>query len=315
MKKITICGGDSLKNISKLIFTLTILLFILSANTFSQIQEINVLIPFGPSIIPFAPLMSSNNQVDIKINFIIWRTIDELAIKVKDGNFDILISPFVTLVNLQNKGIIKARHLATFNWASFYLVTNKNKKDFVGENIYIAQKGSTQDIIFSIYLQEKNLKDKVHIYYSTPQEITTLFIAKKINYALLPEPYVSMCLSEGGSIILDIQRVYRDFNKAHLPITSIGINEKIRKDLVIKIDRIFRDNFKKLHDNPDPFIEKASSILKIDKNIINLSFKRHSFRYQGNSAKKDLLTFLNFILEKTPQVIDNKLPNEEFFKI
>uniref|UniRef100_A0A7C3WXV6 DUF3834 domain-containing protein n=1 Tax=Dictyoglomus turgidum TaxID=513050 RepID=A0A7C3WXV6_9BACT len=304
-----------MKKLFKSTILFLILLLLFTINTFSQAQEINVLIPFGPSIIPFAPLMSSNDQADIKFNFVIWRNIDELAIKVKDGNFDVLISPFVTLVNLQNKGIIKARHLATFNWASFYLVTNKNKRDFTGEAIYIAQKGSTQDIIFSIYLQERNLKDKVSIYYSTPQEITTLFIAKKINYALLPEPYVSMCLSEGGTIILDIQKVYRDFNKAYLPITSIGVNEKLKKDLVMRIDRIFRDNFKKLYDNPEPFVEKASSILKIDKNIINLSLKRLSFRYQGNSAKKDLMTFLNFILEKSPQVIDNKLPNEEFFKI
>lgn len=280
--------------------------------SFSQSKKIEVLIPLGPTVIPFSPLFEENSN----FNFTIWRTIDELVIKVKDNRYDLIIAPFITLVNLYNKGL-NIKHLATFNFASFYLVSNKAKNfnELIGDSLYIAQKGSTQDIIFNIYLQEKNLKDKIRLYYSTPQEISSLYIAGKINNALLPEPFVSMCINNKGKIILDIQKVYREISKnTYLPITSIAIRGDLSKSEIQKIDKIFREIFKKLNQNPEPNIEKASEILKLDKAIIRASLKRLAFIYQRISIKKDLIAFLEFIKAKAPQLIES-IPDEKFFNL
>lgn len=280
--------------------------------SFSQSKKIEVLIPLGPTVIPFSSLFEENSD----FNFTIWRTIDELVIKVKDNRYDLIIAPFITLVNLYNKGL-NIKHLATFNFASFYLVSNKAKNfnELIGDSLYIAQKGSTQDIIFNIYLQEKNLKDKIRLYYSTPQEISSLYIAGKINNALLPEPFVSMCINNKGKIILDIQKVYREISKnTYLPITSIAIRGDLSKSEIQKIDKIFRETFKKLNQNPELNIEKASEILKLDKAIIRASLKRLAFIYQRISIKKDLIAFLEFIKGKAPQLIES-IPDEKFFNL
>lgn len=310
MKKITIYGGEKLK---KLISLILITILLLTGIGFTQsVKKIEVLIPLGPSIIPFAPLIFDNPN----FNFTIWRTIDELTIKARDDKYDVIIAPFVTLVNLYNKGV-NIKYLATFNFSAFYLISDKVKKleDLKGDTVYIAQKGSTQDIIFNIFLQEKDLKDKVTIYYSTPQEITSLYIAGKINNALLPEPYVSMGLEKKGRIILDIQKVYREISKGkYLPITSIVIRGNMNKNEIQRIDGLFRENFKNFNINPEPYIEKASEILKLEPKIIRSSLKRLAFRYQGVSLKADLLNFLEFLNEKSPQLIGN-IPDEKFFKL
>ncbi len=295
----------------KKIFILIMLTtFIIINPIFSQNKKIEVLVPLGPTIIPFSTMISEYPD----FNFTIWRTLDELVVKTRDNKYDVIIAPFTTLVNLYNKGV-NIKYLSTFNFASFYLVSNKAKKfdETIGDNIYIAHKGSTQDIIFNIYLQEKNLKDKINLYYSTPQEITSLFTARKINNALLPEPYVSMCVNNGGRIILDIQRVYREISKGRLlPITSIAVRGNMDKKEAQKIDSIFRENFKKFSQDPKDYIEKASEILKLDRKIIELSLKRLSFLYQGISIKNELIKYLEFIYEKAPQTIGN-IPDEKFF--
>lgn len=295
----------------KKVFILIILALLIIMNPiFSQNKKIEVLIPLGPTIIPFSTMISENSD----FNFTIWRTLDELVVKARDNKYDVIIAPFTTLVNLYNKGV-NIKYLSTFNFASFYLISNKAKRfnEIIGDNIYIAQKGSTQDIIFNIYLQERNLKDKINLYYSTPQEIISLFIAGKIENALLPEPYVSMGVNNGGRIILDIQRVYREISKGRfLPITSIAVRGNMDKKEAQKIDSIFRENFKKFSQDPKDYIEKASEILKLDKKIIELSLKRLSFLYQGISIKNELIKYLEFIYEKAPQTIGN-IPDEKFF--
>lgn len=269
----------------KKVFILIMLALLIIMNPiFSQNKKIEVLIPLGPTIIPFSTMISENPD----FNFTIWRTLDELVVKARDNKYDVIIAPFTTLVNLYNKGV-NIKYLSTFNFASFYLISNKAKRfnEIIGDNLYIAQKGSTQDIIFNIYLQERNLKDKINLYYSTPQEITSLFIAGKVNNALLPEPYVSMGVNNGGRIILDIQRVYREISKGRfLPITSIAVRGNIDKKEAQKIDSIFRENFKKFSQDPKDYIEKASEILKLDKKIIELSLKRLSFLLSRNFNKK-----------------------------
>jgi len=296
----------------KKVFILIMLALLIIMNPiFSQNKKIEVLIPLGPTIIPFSTMISENPD----FNFTIWRTLDELVVKARDNKYDVIIAPFTTLVNLYNKGV-NIKYLSTFNFASFYLISNKAKRfnEIIGDNLYIAQKGSTQDIIFNIYLQERNLKDKINLYYSTPQEITSLFIAGKVNNALLPEPYVSMGVNN-GRIILDIQRVYREISKGRfLPITSIAVRGNIDKKEAQKIDSIFRENFKKFSQDPKDYIEKASEILKLDKKIIELSLKRLSFLYQGISIKNELIKYLEFIYEKNPQTIGN-IPDEKFFTL
>lgn len=301
-----------MKKIISLILTIILLIANTSISFTQNAKKIEVLIPLGPSIIPFAPLISENQN----FNFTIWRTIDELTLKSRDDKYDVIIAPFITLVNLYNKGI-NIKYLATFNFSAFYLISDKIKKleELKGETVYIAQKGSTQDVILNIYLQEKDLKDKVTIYYSTPQELTSLYIAGKINNVLLPEPYVSMCLDKKGKIILDIQKIYREISKGkYLPITSIAVRDNLSKNDIQKIDKLFRENFKNFSMNPEPYIEKASEILKSDSKIIRSSLKRLAFRYQGISSKTDLITFLEFINEKAPQLIGN-IPDEKFFKL
>lgn len=279
-------------------------------------SRVEILVPLGPSVIPFSTMMPSFSNKDLEVNFTIWRNLDELVLRIRDKNFDLVIAPFITLVNLYNKGI-DMRYFATFNWASFYLVSRENLRrieDLKGKTVYIAQRGSTQDVIFNIFLQEKGLKDKVNIYYSSPQEISSLFIANKIYYALLPEPFVSLCESVGGKIVLDLQKVYRELVGNHpLPITSICVRPNLDKKTLLLIDRLFREQFSLLRQGTAPFIDKSSEILKIDRNVLIPALKRLTFRYRSFSSKNEILPFLRFILDKEPNLIDGKLPKDEFY--
>lgn len=297
--------------------TLFLIIFTISSQSMLYAKSrIDVLIPLGPSVIPFSTMMPSFSDKGLELNFTIWRSIDELVLRIRDKNYDLIIAPLLTLVNLYNKGM-EIRYFATFNWASFYLVSREKLRkleDLKGRTVYIAQKGSTQDIIFNIFLQEKGLKDTVNIYYSSPQEISSLFIANKIYYALLPEPFVSLCESSGGKIVLDLQRVYRELVGNHpLPITSICVRPSLDKKTLLLIDGLFREQFSLLRQDSSPFVDKSSEILKIDRNVLILALKRLMFRYRSFSSKNEILPFLRFIFDKESNLIDGKLPKDEFY--
>ncbi|PMQ02076.1 MAG: hypothetical protein CBR30_03220 [Dictyoglomus sp. NZ13-RE01] len=293
------------------------LLFLLAFNpSFSKSKtKIEILIPLGPTVIPFSTMIPQYSSQDLDMNFTIWRNIDELVIRVKENKYDVIIAPFITLVNLYNKGV-KIKHLSTFNWASFYLVSKKpirNLNELAGKEVYIAQRGSTQDVIFNIYLNEKGLRDKINIFYGSPQEITALFSVGKIDLALLPEPFVTFCIFNNGRIVLDLQKAYKSITGKNLPITSIFVRSDLDKKTVENIDKIFRENFKNFAKNKDLYCEKSSTILNLDYKIVKEALKRLSFIYLGISAKKDLSTFIQFIYEKEPELIGGKLPEELIF--
>lgn len=313
-----------MKNRNFYIKLIVLFLTIASLTTFSENlcysktkTRLEVLLPYGPTVIPFSVMMPVYTKNDIEFNFNAWKNIDELVVKAAEKKFDVLIGPLVTIVNLYNRGI-DLKYLATFNWASFYLVSKepvRRIEALKGNTIYIAQKGSTQDVIFNIYLSKKGLNDRITVYYASPQEISTLFIAGKIQHALLPEPFVTLCESKGGFISLDVQRLYRELVGSYqLPITSVAVRGDLDKDIILGIDRIFRGNFNLFGKSSTPFVERGSIFLNLDRAILSKSLKRLSFRYLSGSSRRDVERFLRFILEKEPRLINGKIPGEEFYQ-
>lgn len=122
---------------------------------------------------------------------------------------------------IKSKGALKI--IAGATNAGAVLVVQKDSNidkvtDLAGKNIAVPQFGNTQDLSLRQLLQQANLKtiDKggnVEVLQIKNPDILSLFSQKKLDAALVPEPWGARLVKEAnGKILLDWNQVWRNGN-------------------------------------------------------------------------------------------------------
>jgi NitT/TauT family transport system substrate-binding protein len=297
---------------------IVILIFLISIFSFS-ITFIN---PFGPTIIPISPMLEGIVKGYVNLNIILWKNPDEAIARIVSGEAKFAVLPITTAANLYSKGI-DIKLVGVHEWKVFYLVSKQELKDLSilkGKTVYSAHgRGQTVDVLLRYLLVLNGLEpDKdVQFVYAPPQEVVALFKAGKVDFAALPEPFVSMCLTSGGKIILDFQEEWNKISgsKNGIPVAGLFVLGEIAtyKNLIEDVEKTFENSINWSNENLDKALEITSKYLTIPIPILKESMKRTEFRYVPISkCKNDVELFISKMNELYPEGLP-KIPDDGFY--
>lgn len=297
---------------------IVILIFLISIFSFS-ITFIN---PFGPTIIPISPMLDGIVKGYVSLNIILWKNPDEAIARIVSGEAKFAVLPITTAANLYSKGI-DIKLVGVHEWKVFYLVSKQELKDLSilkGKTVYSAHgRGQTVDVLLRYLLVLNGLEpDKdVQFVYAPPQEVVALFKAGKVDFAALPEPFVSMCLTSGGKIILDFQEEWNKISgsKNGIPVAGLFVLGEIAtyKNLIEDVEKTFENSINWSNENLDKALEITSKYLTIPIPILKESMKRTEFRYVPISkCKNDVELFISKMNELYPEGLP-KIPDDGFY--
>ncbi len=291
-----------------------------------EVKQVTLLNPEGPTVIPVAGIAGAQVHGDIAVNLQYWKTNDEAIALLTSGKADFIVLPIATAANIYARGV-KIALLGVHEWKVFYMVASPQSayegwQSLKGKQIYIpVGKGNTVDVLLRSALTQTGLvpDQDVIIVYSPPQEIVQLFKAGKIEYAALPEPFVTLAAQGGnGKIVADFQKYWAELNagSARLPIAGLFVKQDFRAKYpqeTAEVARIFAQSTEWSDQNRDQALTLSAEILPIPVPVMKEALTRIDFTYIPiEECRPEVDGFLKKMQELYPEGI-KEIPDAGFY--
>jgi len=300
-------------------------LLVLSTIVFSQGVFIN---PMGPTLLPAAGMFSGEIALNEKLELKIWKTPDEAVAMISSGQANMALLPVSLGATLYNKGI-PIKLVAMSTWKAFYLVGTKydvsSIKDLRGKEIYTSfGPGQTGDVIMRYFFKKYDLKigKDVVIKYANNPEIVALMASGKIEYALLPEPFVSLALFKvkNSKILVDIQEEWAKtlgLKKERIPISGIFARDDFLKNypqVFEKFMEAYEKSLNWLFENEDKATEYVSKVMgNFPVKVLKDAMKNSLFEFiSSKNCKEEVKLYFNELTKVEPKLLGG-IPDESFF--
>lgn len=282
--------------------------------------------PLGPLVIPISGITSGQVKGSVPIEVQNWKTIDEVTGLLSGNDVPFAVLPITTAANLQASGVDLVL-AGVHEWKVFYLIASQNVSfsdwnSLSGKTIYTPEaKGQTVDTLTRYALIQAGIRpdDEVHFVYAPAQEIAALFKEGKVDFAALPEPYVSLALSgNGGKMVLDYQEYWSEESGATdgIPVAGLFVKKafyQAHPDIVADVAKTFADSIQWANSNPDDALQASSSILTFPNAVMKTALQRMKFEYiPAAQCKQEVLEFLTKMRNTDPEGI-KAIPADDFF--
>ena len=189
-----------------------------NSTTSQQTQKFKIKVAAlkGPTGIGMVKLMEDNkSDYDISI----YNSPDQIVSKIVSGEVDIAAVPSNLAAVLYNKTNGKVKLAGINTLGMLYIVENgnsiKNIKDLKGKTIYSSGKGAVPEFALNYILKANGIDpDKdVKIEYKTDHsEVASAIAAKKIDIAVLPEPFVTTTQMKDKNLHISLD-LTKEWNK------------------------------------------------------------------------------------------------------
>lgn len=297
-----------------------------TATELPEISSVTLINPAGPLVIPASGMSSGQVEGNVTIDVQYWKTLDEATGLLAGNDTPFAVLPITTAANLKANGIDLVL-LGVHEWKAFYLIASQDESfsdwsSLVGKTIYSPEaKGQTVDTLTRYALIKEGITpdEDVTFVYAPGQEIVTLFKEGEVEYAALPEPYVSLALSGGnGQIVMDYQEYWaQESDSAEgIPIAGLFVLREFYEDypdITEEVEQIFTDSIEWANDYPEDAIEASSSVLTIASDILLSALERLKFEYiPASQCKQEVLDFLTTMQDTYPEGI-TAIPSDDFF--
>ena len=213
---------------------LLILFILLSLNIFAD--SIRVIVPDGLPALSIVNMVSTTKEIDgKKIDYKVEKLSDALVVDMLRREGDIAVVPSNFSAQLYNKNL-DYKILGTVGWGSFYVVSRDNIKsleELKGKEVYTFGKGLTPDIIFQSILEKKGIdkKDIKINYLSNGNEVASLYLGKKVDTIVIPEPMLSKVLSKSlsSNIVANLNDEWKNIIESDLgyPQSTLVVKEEV----------------------------------------------------------------------------------------
>lgn len=290
------------------------------------IEEIKLINPLGPAVIPVAGMESGTIGGDLDLRIQYWNTIDEAIGLLSSGAAHFAVLPVSNGANIYASGIDIVL-LGVHEWKVFYLLASDGAdfqgwQSLQGHTVYTpTARGQTVDIITRYALTQNNINPDVEVgfAYAPPQEIVALFKEGKIDYAALPEPFVSLALASGkGKVVLDYQDFWSQISGTELGIPIAGLF--VQKDFLLKypqqtqkVAALLAESTTWANENPDLAVEASSEVLPLPAPVMQAALQRIKFDYiTAAKSEAEVIRFLEIMQESYPEGV-KKIPDSGFF--
>jgi len=291
------------------------------------VTEVTVLNPIGPIVFPAAGL--AGNKVDtgkLNVKLQYWKTGDEAVGLLAANKADFAVLPVVTGANVNASGM-DLTLLGVHEWKVFYMIAAPGNQftswqDLKGKQVYIpVGKGSTIDLLLNAGLEKNGLKPNVDtkIAAAEPQEIVALFKSGKVQYAALPEPFVTLATQGGkGQIVLDFQKYWAELSggPARMPVAGLFVKRDFMKKHPVETAQVaaaFKKSTAWSLQNVDEALSISAKTLPMPAPVMKTALTRLEFSYiDTKSCEPEVKTFLTQMQKLYPEGLKT-LPNEEFY--
>lgn len=296
-----------------------------STATSTQKDKIKIAVLKGPTGMGMAKLMENKNDYDITI----YNSADQIVSKIVNGELDGAAVPsnLASILYNKTKGQVKLVGINTLG--VLYIVENgdtvNSMADLNGKTIYSSGKGSTPEYALNYILKENGLepgKDVTIDYKMDHSDLSAAVASKKVNLAVLPEPFVTTTKMKDNNLRVPID-LTKEWDKA-----SQGQSKLIMGTLVFRksfIDKRGKDlnNFLGKYKQSVDFVnknkEEAGKLIAKEGIIPNAKVaemtipKSNIVFISAKDGKQALQKFYEVLNENNPKSIGGKVPDENFY--
>lgn len=289
---------------------LFILILLLTGCRFSSDKEIRAVVLRGPSVVAFArwleePPVIGGKRVAVRVA----DSPDIVQAALIKGEAEIAVLPTISAANLYNKGV-RLEMAGCPIWGTLYLVGRNGATDSA---IHVFGRGTTPDILTRHYLSSEGQQPPLNYVFQTAGEITQGLMAKKINRAVVSEPFLSVALRKDTTL-----RIIADLNRTGT--SEMGFAQTaivITPDMPAPrdtLDSLLAESCRFANERP----EEAIRILEDRKlfapgMLAPEAIRRCRLDYKSSQeARAEIDTFLRLILQYEPKAIGGQLPDARF---
>ncbi len=288
--------------------------------------QVTILNPTGPTVIPVAGIQSDNIVGEIDVNVQYWNNMDEITAALAKDEAQFVIMPVTTGANLYNQGM-DIQLVGVHTWKLFYMVSNDvdefdSWEALAGKEIYTpVGKGQTVDVIMRTAFHNAGLDPEtdVSIVYAPPQEIVALFKEGKIEYAALPEPFVTLATQgDSGSVILDFQEYWGELTglKNRFPITGVFVAKDFYEEnpqAAEEVIKLISESVSWANTNTSEAVAASSEVLPLPEPAVLLALERIDFTFvPASECQEEVNSFFEKTKEFYPEASD--VPDAGFYR-
>lgn len=274
------------------------------------------------------PTIKPNLNLGDSVFYKIEKSSDELYSKLQKEEIEIAAIPTEMAARLYNEGA--KYQIAAINTSGFMYVLSSGVSiddwsDLKGQEVSVANKGGSYDMIFRYILLKNGIdpdNDMSLRYIPSLEEQAQSVIDGESKIAVLPEPWVSMVLSENDTckIALDIQKEWIRINGMDLPLAQTclvvksEVAEKNHEELSLFLED-YANSIDWVNQNP------AETAKLMDKHDIGIPEKlaasvipRSNLHFMSaKDAKPAVGKYLQVFLEWSPESIGGRMPDENIY--
>ena len=290
--------------------------------------EINVTTLNGTTGFGMSPLMKENSQgtTENKYNFDVQSDPSVVLAGLINGSIDIAALPTNAAANAYNKTNGGVQIIAINTLGVLYLVTNNidvaSFNDLEGKTIYCP---AQNPFFITKYLVEaNNLSDKITIdssTYATADALRAAVIAGSVDYAVLPEPMVTIAKSSNANL-----KTTLDFTTEWNKVS--GGKQLVQGCVVVRTEFLnqypgsvkaflkeYKSSIEALNNDPTTSASyiKEFGIFANDK-VAAKAIPNCNLAYlDGAEMKAAMSGFLDAMYSVAPASIGNAIPNDDFY--
>ncbi|MFH5881604.1 MqnA/MqnD/SBP family protein [Liberiplasma polymorphum] len=309
-----------MKRISNVL--LLILVFsLLGCSNESNADSITVIVPNGSTSIAQAYLEYTLKDSDIyDYNVLRVSGPEPLIAAFVNEEFDFIIAPINLGAKLINTGA-NYTFLATITEGNLLLASRKpllSIHDLSGKHIIAFGQNNTPDIVLQSILSAINFNSSPTIeYVGNTQATLAELLRSEDSIVLISEPFVSMSNNHLEEVFLiDLNQVWQELLELpSFPQAGLFVKNDVSPHLIEQYMQLFEESIIFANTYPNLLAHYCNELsYPFDSNIISHSIERSGLVFNpALDAKESVEAYFNFILDKNPDLIHNKLPNESFY--
>lgn len=287
-----------------------ILILLLTGCQSSSDKEIRAVVLRGPSVMAFAQWLEQPPVIEGKrVAVTVAESPDIVQAALIKGEADIAVLPTISAANLYNKGV-RLEMTGCPIWGTLYLVGRTGSND---STIHIFGRGTTPDILTRHYLSNKGQQPPLNYVFQTAGEITQGLMAKKINRAVVSEPFLSIALRKDTTlrIIADLNRT--ETSEMGFAQTAIVLTPDMSA-LRDTLNSLLAESCRFANERPEETIRILEDKKLFAPGMLTPeAIRRCRLDYKSSQeAQAEIDTFLRLIFQYEPKAIGGKLPDARF---
>ena len=310
-----------MKKIMIFVLAVVLVLGVLSACSgdagFSADEPLSVATLAGPTGMGMIELIKSD-EYDVQV----LTSPDQITPKIINGEVSVAAIPSNLASVLYNKMEGGVKVLSVNTMGVLYILEKGDSigciGDLDGKTIYATGQGATPEYVLNEVLAQNNVNATVE-FMGAHADLANAVAAGEIEYALLPEPFVSVVTAKNPDINVrvNVNEAWKQMTGTDLPmgvtvlVGDIADNEaavsKLIEDYSASVNYVNNETDEAAADIEESGILSSAAVAKNAVPRCAISF------VTGQDAKAMLTEYLSIMFESAPKSIGGALPDDEFY--